>query len=287
MRALTITHSITRREEKSLDRYLNEISRYEVLTPEEELGLFRQYRRGDESALSKIMLHNLRFVVSVAKQYQRMGLKLGDLINEGNIGLIKAAKRFDETKGFKFISYAVWWIRQSILQAVNEKSGQIRLPANVTGKSAKVQRKILEFLQDKEREPSIAEIAESTGLSKRAVKLCLQSYQKCYSLDSPVGKESDTPAVNMMHDPNIEDPDHKLTVRESQKIEVRELLKMLPEKQAKVLAMYYGIGWKQSMHLSDIGDCMGLTRERVRQIRDRALMKLRRRVTRSGAGTLI
>ena len=283
MRTLVITHTITRRDEKSMDRYLAEISRFEVLSPEEELQLFKQYKNGDESALSKIMKHNLRFVVSVAKQYQRMGMRLGDLVNEGNIGLIKAAHRFDETKGFKFISYAVWWIRQSILQAINEKSGQIRLPANITGKSSKVQGKIQEFLQDKEREPSVAEIAEATGLSVKAIKLCLQSYDKCYSLDAPVSKEADTSMVNLLPDTNIEKPDHKLAVQESRKTEVQEMLKTLPERQAKVLAMYYGIGWRHPMHLSDIGEHLGITRERVRQIRDRALLKLRRRAVRARA----
>ena len=277
MRALSITTSITRRDEKSLDKYLSEISKHEVLSPQEELKLFKEYKSGDEAAFSKILHHNLRFVVSVAKQYQDIGLKLGDLINEGNIGLIKAAQRFDETKGFKFISYAVWWIRQSILQAINEKGRSIRLPLNLNSISTKVKSKRDEILQRKEREPSINELAEATELPRKTVAKCLQTINKCRSLDAPIKEDSDQSLVNMMVDSSIPDPDFKLAIRESQHTEVQELLKLLPPRQARIISLYYGIGLRNALTLSDISEIFGLSRERVRQIRDRGLLKLRMR----------
>ena len=192
MRALVITNTITRRDEKSLEKYFNEISRYGVLSPEEELDMFKRIKNNDEDALQKIVNHNLRFVVSVSKQYQGLGLSLGDLINEGNLGLIKAATRFDETKGFKFISYAVWWIRQSILQALNEKSRKIRLPLNHQSNVSKIIAKRTELLQKMEREPTMEELAEETGFSEDVVRKSLESYKKCRSLDAPVDEDSDT-----------------------------------------------------------------------------------------------
>lgn len=280
MRALKITNSITRRDEKSLEKYLNDIAKYDVLTPEEELNLFRQFRAGDETALVKILRHNLRFVVSVAKQYQHLGLWLGDLVNEGNIGLIKAARRFDETKGFKFISYAVWWIRQSILQAVNEKSRKIRLPLNRYALISKVMNKLEEIQQEKGREPSLSELAAATGLPESEVQTSLESYKLCRSLDAPLEDGDDVSLNSFLEDEKIPKPDHDLSVRESQQLEVQMLLKSLRPKEAMILEMYYGIGQKYPKTLSDISDILGLSKERTRQIRDRGIRKLRRHMQR-------
>ncbi|TNE64089.1 MAG: RNA polymerase sigma factor RpoD/SigA [Bacteroidetes bacterium] len=278
MRAIKITQSITRRDEQSLEKYLTEIARYDVLTPEEEVAMFQRIREGDEKALVQIVRHNLRFVVSVAKQYQNLGLSLGDLINEGNIGLLKAAKRYDETKGFKFISYAVWWIRQSILQAVNDKAGKIRIPPNLKGISAKVRAKHLEILQKEEREPTIEELAEATGLKESDVRKSIETYKMCSSLDAPLGSDGDGGSlVHVLEDESIEQPDHALSTRESQREEVQELLRSLPARQAAVLSMYFGIGHKHPLSLADIADHLGLSRERVRQIKDRGLRRLRSR----------
>ncbi len=276
MRALKITNTITSRDEKSLEKYFNEISRYDVLAPEAELEAFRLYKNGDEEALVKIVRHNLRFVVSVAKQYQHMGLYLGDLINEGNLGLIKAAQRFDETKGFKFISYAVWWIRQSILQAINEKGRNIRLPMNFSGTSNKVRQKTLEILQHQEREPTLEELSAETGLPEKTIQSCLASYKRCSSLDAPLNYEDDTSRANFIADNSIPLPDYDFVETQSTAIEIRELLKKLPPRQAKIISMYYGIGYKNPMSLYSIAEMLGVSRERTRQIRDKGLVSLRR-----------
>lgn len=277
MRALKITNSITRRDEKSMEKYLTEISRFEVLTPEQEVDLFRRIKQGDQQALEKIVNHNLRFVVSVAKQYQHIGLWLGDLINEGNIGLIKAAQRFDETRGFKFISYAVWWIRQSILQAVNEKSRKIRLPQNLKSAAAKVREARRSFMQHHEREPTYQELADATEFSLDLVKRSMETDKMVTSLDAPLTTEADASLENVLADKNLKRPDHQLSVVETQQKEVQQLLKTLPPRQAVVLSMYYGIGRSRNFSLSDIGDQIGVSRERVRQIKDRAVHRLRRR----------
>ncbi len=277
MRALKITQSITRRDEKSLEKYLTEISRYDVLTPDEEVQLFQRIREGDEEALVKVVRHNLRFVVSVAKQYQNLGLWLGDLVNEGNIGLIKAARRFDETRGFKFISYAVWWIRQSILQAVNDKAQKIRIPLNLKGVGAKVRASHQAILQKQEREPTLDELAEATGLTPELVKKSLDTYKMCSSLDAPLTAEGEGSLAHVLEDESIEQPDYELSIRESQKEEVQQLLSLLTPRQATVLSMYYGIGRKQPVSLGDIGEQIGLSRERVRQIMNRGVRKLRLR----------
>ena len=276
MRALKITNSITRRDEKSLEKYLSEISQYEVLTPEEEVNLFRQYKNGDESAILKIVVHNLRFVVSVAKQYQNLGFFLGDLINEGNIGLLKAARRFDETRGFKFISYAVWWIRQSILQAVNEKAKQIRVPMNLRGVTSKVMEQRIKFLQQYEREPTIEELSEATEISIDQVKKSIETYKRCASLDAPFSDDTEGSLSNVLEDDNVNQPDYDLAIRETQQKEVQQLLLNISPRQAEVLSLYYGIGRNNPMSLGDIADHIGISRERVRQIRDRAVKKLRR-----------
>jgi RNA polymerase primary sigma factor len=275
MRALKIEHSITRRDEKSLEKYLSEIARHDVLTPEEEAQLFYRIQEGDERALSKIVLHNLRFVVSVAKQYQNTGLWLGDLINEGNIGLIKAARRFDVSRGFKFISYAVWWIRQSILQAINDKGRKIRIPSNQQAVSTKVQRAWNSFLQEFERKPSIAELAEATGFTEAKVRQSLANRQRCASIDAHIKEGEDTTLVQLLEDEETVSPDHELVVNESQQEMVRALLANLPANEATVLTLYYGIDQKHPLSLSDIGNHIGVSRERARQIKDKGLRKLR------------
>lgn len=277
MKALVITQSITRRDERSLERYLSDISSYEVLTPEQEVELFKRYKSGDESALTEIVYHNLRFVVSVAKQYHFPGLWLGDLINEGNIGLIKAAQRFDVTKGFKFISYAVWWIRQSILQSISEKSRKIRLPSNMQAQTSKIMAKYREILQKEERKPSIEELADATGFNKEIIERSLASFKMCSSLDAPIKADEDTSFLEMMEDVELKAPDHDVAISESQQLEVKDMLDSLPPRQAEVLALFYGIGVKRSYSLNDIGAHIGVSTERARQIRDRALRKLRNR----------
>jgi len=279
MRALKITNSITRRDERSLEKYLTEISRYDVLTPEEEVALFRQIKNGNEAAVLKVVMHNLRFVVSVSKQYQNMGLWLGDLINEGNIGLMKAARRFDETRGFKFISYAVWWIRQSILQAINEKSSSVRLPLNLRSITSKIIAARNKFLQEKEREPSLEELAVLTDLTVEKVQTSLENYKKNKSLDAPVNHDGDYAMIDLMADQSMKAPDYEVRIKESRQQEVKQLLQTLPARQAKIVELYYGIGHKYPYSLSDIGDHVGVSRERVRQIRDKAIRKLRKKAS--------
>ena len=276
MRALKISNSITPRDEMSLEKYLNDISKYDVLTPDEELKLFKRLRIGDGQALDIIVKHNLRFVVSVSKQYQHTGMALTDLINEGNIGLIKAAKRFDETKGFKFISYAVWWIRQSILQAVNEKSDKIRIPLNLRANILEVVNKREEFIQKEEREPSLEELAVVTGFKVEMVRKSLEYNLRCSSLDAPLGDDSETALSGILTDKNIPQPDYQMAVKESQQIEVEQLLKTLKPRQAEIISMYFGINGMKAMSLEDISDRIGVSRERVRQIKERSLRRLRR-----------
>ena len=276
MRALKITNTITHRDEKSLEKYFTDISKYGVLTPEEELNLFHRFHSEDPDALTLIVNHNLRFVVSVAKKYQNLGLNLSDLINEGNLGLITAAKRFDTSRGFKFISYAVWWIRQSILSAINEKSNMIRRPLNVNNLTSKVQRTISDLNQKFERMPSIDEICEAAELKPEDVKKSLESYQKTSSLDAPVLEDSDSSFGSLMADDSLETPDHKLSVIETQKKEIDHLLESLSEREATILKLSFGIDCKHPMTMDDIGEQVGVSRERVRQIKDRVLVKLRK-----------
>ena len=276
MRALKISTTITPRDEKSLERYLSEIGQYDVLTPEQEQELFIRIKDGDEAAYMKVVLSNLRFVVSVAKQYQHTGLSLSDLINEGNIGLMKAARRFDETRGFKFISYAVWWIRQSILQAVSEKMRKVRLPHNHQSSTRDVLRSRSRLQQILERDPTNEEIAEDAGLSEKVVFHCLQSYRRSESLDAPIAEGEDSTALNFMENDLYEAPDHNLAYQESLKIETLDLLKSLPHRQSEVISMLYGVGEENKVYsLNEVGDRLGLSRERVRQIKERALKKLR------------
>lgn len=282
MRQLVITNSITRRDSKSIEKYMNEVSRYELLSPEQEVRLFQQFKAGDEAAFQQIITANLRFVISVAKQYQNLGLTLEDLINEGNLGLIKAARRFDETKGFKFISYAVWWIRQSILQAVGEKSRKIRVPINYQSTMIKVLDARDKLLQRFEREPSIEEIAQQAELEPDIIEKCLETNKKVRSLDAPMEEGEEATLKHFMEDDLIPKPDTQVAHVESMQKEVQMLLERLKPREAMVLSMYFGIDRDRSMSLGEIGDILGIGRERVRQIRDKSLRRLSSHIRRQG-----
>ncbi|EFB93420.1 sigma-70 family RNA polymerase sigma factor [Prevotella bivia] len=274
MRQLKITKSITNRESMSLDKYLQEIGNEELLTPEEEVELAQRIRKGDKKALERLTRANLRFVVSVAKQYQTQGIDLPDLINEGNMGLIKAAKRFDETRGFKFISYAVWWIRQSILQAIAAQGRLIRLPANQIGVVNKITRILNKFEQENERIPNIDELAREVDLSEEHIEDALSLSFRQVSMDSPFKDDEGVSLLDVMPSTNVPSTDKSL-VDESLKEEISRALKILSEREQKVLCAYYGIG-QLEMSLEEIGDKFGLSRERVRQIKEKAIRNLRK-----------
>lgn len=274
MRQLKITKSITNRESQSLDRYLAEIGKVPLLTPEEEVELAKRVKQGDQEALEKLIKANLRFVVSVAKQYQNQGLSLGDLINEGNLGLIKAAKRFDETRGFKFISYAVWWIRQSILQALAEQSRIVRLPLNRVGALNKIGKVFSELEQEFEREPTAAELAEHLDISVAEVADTLKISGRHVSMDAPFAQGEDNKLLDVLPDAQTPPPDHHL-MEESLKIEIERALSTLSEREAEVIRLYFGIGREHSLTLEEIGERFNLTRERVRQIKEKAIRRLR------------
>lgn len=282
MRQLKITNKITSRESLALDKYLNDISKIDLLEPEEEAVLAKKIREGDKEALERLTRANLRFVVSVAKQYQNQGLSLSDLINEGNVGLMKAAKRFDESKGFKFISYAVWWIRQSILQAIVEYSRMVRLPLNKVALFQKVKNARNSFIQEFEREPSIAELAAALDVSPKEVEDILENGSSHLSLDAPVGGEVDASAtmLDFYMDGESEAPDLEL-MNESLADEVKIGLSALAPREMDVLVLYYGLGDESAMNLEEIGHRFGLTRERVRQIKERALRRLRKKINKA------
>ena len=275
MRQLKITKSITNRESQSLEKYLQEIGKVELISPEEEVKLAGLIKQGNQAALDKLTKANLRFVVSVAKQYQNQGLSLPDLINEGNLGLIKAAQRFDETRGFKFISYAVWWIRQSILQALAEQSRIVRLPLNKVGLTNKIQKAFSQLEQEFEREPSPEELAELLELETDEVSATLGIAARHVSMDTPLSEGEDNTLIDVMENPNAERAETNIEHKESLKQEIERSMKMLTERQKEVICYFFGLGVDHPMSLEDIGEKFNLTRERVRQIKDKAITKLR------------
>ena len=275
MRQLKIAKQVTNRESKSLDKYLQDISKIDLITAEEEVELAQKIKRGDQRALEKLVNANLRFVVSVAKQYQNQGLTLPDLINEGNFGLVKAAQRFDETRGFKFISYAVWWIRQSILQALAEQSRVVRLPLNKIGSINKINKTFSYLEQAHERPPSAEEIAEELCLSVSEVKQSLKNAGKHISMDAPFAEGENSNLYDVISASETPMPDSEL-VKESIREEIGRVLETLSEREADVVKLYYGIGQSSTMTLDEIGNTFDLTRERVRQIREKAIRKLRK-----------
>lgn len=274
MRQLKITKSITNRESPSLDKFLQEIGRENLVTVDEEVELAAAIRKGDERALDKLVRANLRFVVSVAKQYQNQGLSLPDLINEGNLGLIKAAKKFDEKKGFKFISYAVWWIRQSILQALAEQSRIVRLPLNQVGNQAKIKKAAERFEQEYERKPSITELAMLLDETEERIAITLKSFGKHISIDAPFVEGEDNNLLDVLINEDAPSADVDL-MSSSLNTEINRVLSTLVDREAEIIKMFFGIGKYPEMTLEEIADKFDLTRERVRQIKEKAIRKLR------------
>ena len=275
MRQLKITKQVTNRESASLEKYLHEISRLPMITPEEEVKLARRIKQGDLVALEKLTRSNLRFVVSVAKQYQNQGLSLPDLINEGNLGLIKAAHRFDETRGFKFISYAVWWIRQAIMQALAEQSRIVRLPLNKIGSLNKIKKIYSELEQTFQRIPLADEIAKELGITENEVKESLKSANKHLSMDAPLVQDEEVSMYDILHINDDDMPEDEL-IHDSLKKEILRALSSLSKREADVLILYYGINQKEPLTLEEIEMKFELTRERIRQIKERAIRKLKR-----------
>jgi RNA polymerase primary sigma factor len=276
MRQLKISKSITNRESHSIEKYLQEIGKVDLLTAEEEVELAKRIKKGDQKALEKLVKANLRFVVSVAKQYQNSSLSLNDLINEGNLGLVKAAQKFDETKGFKFISYAVWWIRQSIIQALAEQSRLIRLPLNKVGSLTKINKAFAELEQKYEREPSPEELAEMLDIEIEQVQSTIDVSTWHVSMDTPFedGQESNS-LIDVLKDENAPTADYAVEYHGSLSIECMRALNTLSEREREVVKMFFGIGYESPHSLEDIGQRFDLTRERVRQIKDKAINKLK------------
>jgi len=273
MRQLKITKQVTNRDTPSLDKYLQEIGKVELISPEEEVVLARKIRSGDSEALKRLVKANLRFVVSVAKQYQNQGISLPDLINEGNLGLMKAAQRFDETRGFKFISYAVWWIRQAILQALAEQSRIVRLPVNKIGSINRINRTFARLEQLYEREPSPQEIADMLEMIPEDVKESLKTNGRTVSMDAPISAEEDNNMYDLIQSTDTPSPDKNL-INESLAYEIERALNTLSPREAKVLKLYFGLGMKHPFTLEEIGEELTLTRERVRQIKEKAIRKI-------------
>ena len=280
MRQLKISRSITNREQGSLDKYLADIAKEPMITPDEEVELAQRIKEGDQIALDRLVRANLRFVVSVAKQYQNQGLSLADLINEGNVGLIKAAQRFDETKGFKFISYAVWWIRQSILQAVAEQSRMVRLPLNQVGMLSKVKKTASYLEQLYQRKPTVKEIADELGVDVEKIDNIIKINAKEVSMDAPVSSDDDMTFIDTVVPDNNEDADSTI-VSETESAAIKRSLSTLNEKERQIIIYYFGLDSSQSYTLEEIGYMMDMTRERVRQVKDKALKKLRTRSKKS------
>jgi len=274
MRQLKITKQLTNREAASLEKYLQEIGKIDLITAEQEVDLALRIRAGDQAALEKLTNANLRFVVSVAKQYQNQGLTLQDLINEGNLGLIKAANRFDETRGFKFISYAVWWIRQAILQAMAEQSRIIRLPLNKIGSINKINKMYAFLEQEIERAPSLEEISEKLDMPVNEVKISMKNSGRHLSLDAPLIEGENSTLYNVLNISTFDKPDNGL-ILESLKLEIKRALKTLRPREADVVQLYFGLGNSQPLTLEEIGETLHLTRERVRQIKEKSLRRLK------------
>lgn len=274
MRQLKITKQVTNRETASLDKYLQEIGKVGLISADEEVELAQRIKAGDQRALDKLTKANLRFVVSVAKQYQNQGLTLPDLINEGNLGLIKAAQRFDETRGFKFISYAVWWIRQSILQALAEQSRIVRLPLNKIGSINKINKKYAELEQLNERAPSAEEIAQELDMTEDDVKESLKNSGRHISMDAPLVEGEDSNLYDVLKSGESPNPDREL-MTESLRIEIERALQTLTPREADVIRLYFGLGGQHAMTLEEIGETFDLTRERVRQIKEKAIRRLK------------
>jgi RNA polymerase primary sigma factor len=274
MRQLKISKQITNRESQSLDKYLQEIGKVDLLTPDEEVELAKRIKEGDQIALEKLTKANLRFVVSVAKQYQNQGLSLGDLINEGNLGLIKAAQRFDETRGFKFISYAVWWIRQSILQALAEQSRIVRLPLNRVGSLNKISKTFSELEQKFEREPSPEELAAVLDVTTAEVVDTMKISGRHVSMDAPFVQGEENSLLDVLENDSEETPDSGL-MNDSLRREVQRALSTLTQREADVITLYFGLNGEHAMTLEEIGEKFNLTRERVRQIKEKAIRRLR------------
>ncbi len=271
---MRITKQYTNRESQSLDKYLQEIGKVDLLTPEQEIELAISIKKGDQRALETLTKANLRFVVSVAKQYQNQGLSLGDLINEGNLGLIKAAKRFDETRGFKFISYAVWWIRQSILQALAEQSRIVRLPLNRVGALNKIGKAYSNLEQEFEREPSASELASELDMDVSEVADTLKISGRHVSMDAPFAQGEDNRLLDVIQNDQQPAPDQSL-MTESLKTEIDRALSTLTDREAEVIKLYFGLNKEHSLTLEEIGERFNLTRERVRQIKEKAIRRLR------------
>jgi RNA polymerase primary sigma factor len=274
MRQLKIIKQVTNRDTQSLDKYLHEIGKVDLLTAEEEVELARRIKKDDMEALNRLIKANLRFVVSVSKQYQNQGLSLPDLINEGNLGLIKAAQRFDETRGFKFISYAVWWIRQSILQALAEQARIVRLPLNKIGSINKINKTFTSLEQEFEREPTAEEIANALEMSPEEVKKALESSGRHVSMDAPIGNDEEGNMYDVLQNRNIPGPDRVL-IDDSLRKEIERALTTLSQREADILRYYFGLNGAPPHTLEEIGEKFGLTRERVRQIKEKAIRRLK------------
>ena len=275
MRQLKISKSITNRESQSIEKYLQEIGKVDLLTAEEEVELAKKIKQGDQESLEKLVKANLRFVVSVAKQYQNQSLSLNDLINEGNVGLVKAAQKFDETRGFKFISYAVWWIRQSIMQALAEQSRLVRLPLNKIGSLTKIHKAFAQLEQQYERDPSEDELGEILEMDPNEVKSTMGVSSRHVSVDAPFVDGESNSLLDVLENANADQTDEHLTYQDSLRIECERSLGTLTEREREVVRMFFGIGLDHPMTLEDIGEALDITRERVRQIKDKAINKLR------------
>ena len=275
MRQLKITQNITTRENQSLEKYFQDVNKIDMINSDEEAELSKRINEGDQAALDKLVRANLRFVVSVAKQYQNKNLTLNDLINEGNIGLIKAAEKFDHTRGFKFISYAVWWIRQSIMQAIAEKSRMVRMPLNRVGTLNKIKRTAAGLQQDLEREPTDEELAEVMDMGVGEVKKTLEGNMTQLSVDAPFANGEDSSLLDVLKDDNVEATDKDVAYTNSLSYEAERSLAELKPKNSQILKMFFGIGMESPMSLEQISDDLGLTRERVRQLKEKSLRQLR------------